>query len=537
LKLLDVLDRIERFNADRAIEKSVARFEEFISEMDADLDESVAPVYFFNASTRIHRMSINASISLITSWKIRLAGYPVKYLFCNRGMQQCILGTDRVNPESPPPCKHCTKFSQLVFPAEMTIPITLDPEIVEETNRELKHLDLDESVAWEYRGIPIGKLCLPGLRWSFRRHHLEDKAGVLQVFKQYLTSAASLSQRFTDLFLSEPPRALVVFNGLTYPEAVARHVARSMAIPVFTHEVGLRPISAFYSSEHATFREFDLASEYQLTPSQNEELDRYLEDRFQGHATMAGIQFWPEMTSIPEAVKKRIGEFEQLVPIFTNVIFDTSQVHANTLYPDMFSWLEDLREVISAHPETLFILRAHPDEDRPGKESQESVSQWVRDVALEALDNVIFLSPTHTISSYEIINHAKFVLVYNSSIGLEASILGKPVLCAARARYTQLPTSYFPTSRQKYLEQLAQFLTSENLLFPHEFKENARRFLYYELYRASLDFSLYLHPYPRATGMVTFTEFDLEQLTESPELEVISNGILNGEAFHYSYDG
>ena len=41
---------------------------------------------------------------------------------------------------------------------------------------------------------------------------------------------------------------------------------------------------------------------------------------------------------------------------------------------------------------------------------------------------------------------AAFVLIYNSTIGLEASIMGVPVLCAGSARFTDFGTVFFPAS-------------------------------------------------------------------------------------------
>jgi len=35
----------------------------------------------------------------------------------------------------------------------------------------------------------------------------------------------------------------------------------------------------------------------------------------------------------------------------------------------MFAWLDRVLEIIKAHPETFFVIRAHPDEGRPGKQS------------------------------------------------------------------------------------------------------------------------------------------------------------------------
>lgn len=533
MKLNDVRDRLERLSADRSLRQSVAIVEAFITSRQKETVVGQPPVLFFNASSRIHRLSINSAISLIASWKIRLEGIPAKYIVCERGMQQCILGTNRWDYLSPPPCDHCMKFSDLLFPQADSIALTLDHAIVRKVAAEVGILSLQELSEWEFQDVPVGELCLPGLRWALRRFHLIEDKGTIFLFRQYLASAASLVERFGKLFDELQPRALVVFNGLMYPEAIARHMAQLKDISVFTHEVGLRPFSAFFSAEHATFRTFDLAHDFQMDFEQQEQLDRYLYDRYDGRSEMAGIQFWPEMSSLSEELKQAMEAYSQTVAIFTNVIFDTSQVHANTIYSDMFAWLEDIKAQILEHPETMFIVRAHPDEDRPGKESQESVADWIRASKLEEWDNVIFLRPSDSTSSYQLIERSKFIMVYNSSIGLEASIMGVPVLCAGRARYTQLPIVFFPRDRAAYAAKFEELLQEEAINHPREFVENARHFLYYELFRSSLDLSEFLEPYPRAKGMVRLRKFDPQRLLNSQALAVISQGILEGESFFY----
>jgi hypothetical protein len=147
------------------------------------------------------------------------------------------------------------------------------------------------------------------------------------------------------------------------------------------------------------------------------------------------------MRGLDESFAQKAVQFQQIVPIFTNVVYDTSQVHANTVFPQMFAWLDLVHGLIQEHPETLFVIRAHPDEMRAGKQSRESVPDWVEKNQVDRLSNVIFVGPTEYLSSYELIQRSKFVMVYNSSIGLEAALMGKAVLCGGKARYT--PTQSF----------------------------------------------------------------------------------------------
>jgi hypothetical protein len=350
--------------------------------------------------------------------------------------------------------------------------------------------------------------------------------------REYILSAWNIAQAFGRFLDQVRPRAVIAFNGQFYPEAVVCYVARQRGIRTITHEVGLQPASAFFTEGEATAYPIHIPPDFELNEAQNARLDAYLEQRFQGQFTMAGIRFWPEMRRLDRSFLEKASRFRQIVPIFTNVIFDTSQPHANTLFPDMFAWLDfTLERIIRRHPETFFVIRAHPDESRPGKESQESVAEWVAERKVEELGNVLFVPPQEYFSSYELIQRSKFVMVYNSTIGLEASILGAAVLCAGKARFTQYPTVFFPKSVEEYLQLAEAFLQAEQLRAPQEHQRQARRFLYYQLFRASLPFDTYLRP-GMPTTQAQLKPFPLSALSaeHSPTVRAILRGVLeNGD--------
>jgi hypothetical protein len=392
----------------------------------------------------------------------------------------------------------------------------------------IEKLPLQELMTFEWHGIPLGALCLPGLRWILRIHHLNDDEPTRYLLRAYISSAWNVAQKFADVLDQTQPRAVVVFNGQFYPEALARHVAQKRGIRVITHEVGLRPASAFFTEGEATAYPIKIPDDFELNKEQNAKLDAYLAKRFQGDFTMAGIKFWADMKGLDESFLQKAAGFKQIVPIFTNVIFDTSQPHANTVFEDMFDWLDMALEVIRAHPETLFVIRAHPDELRVRKASRETVAAWVEANAVDSEPNIVFVAPNETLSSYELIQKSKFVMVYNSTIGLEASIMGAAVLCAGRARFTQYPTVFFPQTVAEVRKKMKEFLEAEKIEVPPEFKRDARRFLYYQLFRTSLPFGDFLQPSVRTT-QTRLKPFELEELLpeKATAIEAIFDGLLN----------
>jgi hypothetical protein len=398
-------------------------------------------------------------------------------------------------------------------------------------------MSVDELSRYELRNskfvIPLGSLVLPSIRWALRRHHLPDDEPTRQLFREYIQSAFYVALEFTAMLDQVEPRAVIVFNGQFYPEATARWVATQYGLRVISHEVSIQRYSAFFTDGQATAYPIHIPADFDLTPEQDARLDTYLEQRFQGNFTMAGIRFWPEMHGLDEAFLKRASRFRQIVPVFTNVIFDTSQPHSNVVFPHMFAWLDLVLDIVRENPDTLFVIRAHPDELRPGKASRESVAEWAAQRHLAELPNILYINSDEFVSSYELIQRSKFVMVYNSSIGLEAALMGSAVLCAGQARYTQYPIVFFPPTPEGFHLQAEAFLKAEHVEIPEEFNRNARRFLYYQLYRTALPFGDYLEEDGIWPGFVRLRRFSWKKLTpaQSPAIRAIINGIVNEKEF------
>ncbi len=497
------------------------------------------PVVFFNASTRIGENSINAGISLVASWALRLRGVPVVHFVCQAGMSRCVLGTREEDPEAGMPCAACLRKSRSNFAGAQArwFQYFKDAALAD----AIEGLDLQTLAAYEHPAdalgledrIPLGRLVLPALRWRLRRHTLADDPATRLLLREFILSAWNVAREFNRLLADTRPLAVVVFNGQFFPEATVKWLSQQRGIRVISHEVGLRPLSGYFTDGEATAYPIDIPPGFELDDRQNARLDAYLQDRFQGQFTMAGIRFWPEMKGFDAALVEKAAQFSQFVPVFTNVIFDTSQPHSNLLYSDMFAWLDDVLEAVKRHPDTLFVIRAHPDEVRPGKASRESVAGWVESRSATSLPNLVFVPPDEHISSYEMIRRAKFVMIYNSTIGLEASIMGVPVLSAGKARFTAYPTVFFPPTREAYLSRLEEFLSAGSVAALPEHGQHARRFLYYQLFKTSLPFGDFLSTASHYPSFVHFKQFALERLQPGKHevIDTIMEGLLDDGNF------
>jgi hypothetical protein len=496
------------------------------------------PVVFFNASTRLSGLSLNAAFSLLASWALRLTGVPVVHFVCNVGMSRCVLGTDQDAPEQAMPCGMCIRQSRTNTTGAPVRWFTYQRD--ESLAAALQNLSLTELLSYEHPlspylpdsrlpiSLPLGTLVLPSLRWRLRLQTLTDDEPTRFICREFMLSAWNVARKFSSLLENVKPQAAVLFNGMHFPEATAAWLCRQRGVRVITHESGFQPFSGYFVEGDVTTYPIAIP-EVELGPEQNARLDADLHKRQQGDFSMAGIQFWNEMCGLPEELLQKAVRFKRVVAVFTNVIFDTTQLHANAVFVDMFAWLDTLLEVFKAHPDTLFVLRAHPDEARPGKASRESVAMWFEQKAA-AFPNVFLIPPQERVSSYELVRLSRFVLTYNSTIGLEATLMGVPVLGAAQAPFVDYDTVYFERDRQTYLRRLESFLTVDRLQVPEERRRNTRRFMYYRYYRFSLPFGEFVESTP-PTGYVRLKKFSWRALENSPTARALVGGLLHGERF------
>ena len=110
--------------------------------------------------------------------------------------------------------------------------------------------------------------------------------------------------------------------------------------------------------------------------------------------------------------------------------------------------------------------------------------------------------------------------------------MNAPVLCAGRARYTQYPTVFYPSSLQEYSSKVEAFLDENVIDVPSEFLHQARRFLYYQLFRTALPFDRFLQAHIRP-GYVRLSSFPVQALypQNAPAVNAVYQGVARDAPF------
>lgn len=168
-----------------------------------------------------------------------------------------------------------------------------------------------------------------------------------------------------------------------------------------------------------------------------------------------------------------------LIPL--NIEWDSSVIGNNLVFEDIASWLEETLDYL-LQKDVYIIVRQHPHERYyPWKDV---IKEWFRERYNS--DRIWFVSCDERINTYQLIESTKIVLPFSSTVGIEAAILGKPVILHAKALYANTQFSTSCESKKEYFDVIDAFLHG-NYTRPIDLEQ---AYLYYGVSQLYLDYEI-----------------------------------------------
>lgn len=454
-------------------------------------------------------------------------GADVSYLTCGGGRQIC----DRVHTyEGPPmPCHGCAGYTHAALTAHghRWKPLHGDgaPAPTAEPDwPELDALTVDELVHAEHRGVPLGELVRVPVGWFLCSTALHDDPLAPNTFRRFLRAAAAVADEIEAALDRERPEIVVMLNGMFLFEQVARFLCDRRGLDVVTYERGYAKGTVFFhrdapASRYETGDLWDAQRDRALTPEEDAELDRYLDGRRIGKGMINS--FWPA----PRFHEPEPG----FAVLFTNVTWDTAVQGRERCFADARTWVVETIQWFATHPEHRLVVRAHPAEVHSFKAQSREPVVDVIDRAFPRLPaNVRVIGPDDPTSSYPLMEAADLALVYTSTAGMEAALLGTPCVTAAATQFGSKGFTLDPPDSEAYFEQLEAVLTDPATVAVDV--ELARRYAHFFFFKAALRSDRWMWEPISGLARITGDRSMLEPGGD-PDLDVICAGILERRPF------
>ena len=295
-----------------------------------------------------------------------------------------------------------------------------------------------ENAVWKMRGETSAQQFIderPAMRPAVRAHLAKVLAlleqqpldwvlipgGIYGVSAAYLAAVKRLGRQFS-VFDSGPGLLLLAHSGIA-----AHHCDTPVAIELLEAEGNEREI------------------DFSLSEGQHE-----LERRISGTDEHA--------SQLAPATGVTQGDANVLVPL--NLRWDASALSRLRLFDSVEHWLVSLLDWAARTPEARLCIRQHPVERQSHTRSQDDIGGLLaRYASLGA--RIRFVAAAEPVNSYDLMRAAQVVLPFTSSAGVEAAMLGLPVVLGTHCYYERLPFVSRAGSIEEYFALIGRALAGD----------------------------------------------------------------------------
>jgi hypothetical protein len=513
------------------IKQIMANSGKIFSSSDAHATDGARILFITKRAWLIH-MAWESTLA----WAVRLRGAQSHSFSCSGGLPICHY-VDMAH-SGPLPCTFCSyqleaqlRLFKLPHSALRDY-ISLDE--MQRISEQVKGDSIGELRRFEYKTVPVGNMAGISASWHLGRADISTHERALPVLRDFITTGSIMVNVGERLFERIKPDVVVILNGMLVTDRVLMELARRRGVPVVTYERGWIADTLLFArnepANRADIEQLGIAwRDGRLTGDQNRVLDEYLAERRTGGRCV--VDYWPSVLDN----RRRIVEDLSLDPtlpivtLFSNLEYDTAVLEMDIGFDCMFSWLTQVVEYASRSCQFQLIIRIHPAEARlPKVERADLLLPRILAAFPELPPWIKVVPPESPISSYSLVSLSEMVLVYSSTIGLEAALSGKPVVVAAEVHYRGKGFTYDVTSPADLISILSDPASCPPV---SELQiDLARRYSYSFFFRFMMPFDLVREP---VLGYPQFEFQSLEDLKSGRHkaLDVICDALLGEKPF------
>ena len=360
--------------------------------------------------------------------------------------------------------------------------------------------NVSELKAITYKGVDIGY----GAFSNFVSQTRNVMPSFNSFFKEYINTILCEEMLITDALLALHEKEhfdFIVFHNGRFPNYKPAYcIAREEGVDYIATEVQTRENikyrNFFYNSLPHSFEAINEKIEKGWAKGSEEKYGigkLFFENRC--HSKPAGDKIYTKdqhVGELPECFDKskfNIAIFNSSEDEFfaVNKEFDEA-----VLFPNQYIALKTIFEYFKGDKSIHFYLRIHPNLSSVPFKSHTMLYNL-------KYDNVTIIPPKDTVSSYALMEACNNIVVFNSTMGLECSYWGKPVVALSRGYYSFQDITYNPQT----VEEALQLIGNRSLMKKEKPIENWFKVAYYYM---GYGFDAFVH-YPLKDFMLPLKPF------------------------------
>jgi len=445
----------------------------------------------------IHGSSMDRVLALALTEK----GHQVAFLLCDSDLEACqIIKFSSYKPEellksvNTPRCGKCSSNIDKLF-TPLGLPIYNFKSDRSDEHRlkiEFQNKSFEELRAFKIDSVQVGMHAWAGAIRYFATTQFTNEPLAKEVLIRFLISGIRIHSSMTKVFEDFQPDMLIAHHGIYIPQGVVSEFARSQNVNLMTWTASYRK-GTFIFSPDETYH-YSMVTEptsnwdrLVLTKSQESALDKYMASRWSGENDW--IKFSDSKVDQDKTFKDKSGFFLAL----TSVTWDAEIHYESRAFENMRDWLITTIEYFKANPTQNLVVRVHPAEITSPNQSRESMSDFVNSLDIKQFPNITVIGPDSNISTYDLVEKSRVVIVYNTKTGIEAAYRNKPVVVAGESWIRGKGIGWDANNSRDYIEILDLFKNPLAMSPIQSMK--AKQYAYHFFFRRMIRVSIFAKPY------------------------------------------
>jgi hypothetical protein len=263
-------------------------------------------------------------------------------------------------------------------------------------------------------------------------------------------------------FKTYRPDVVVVPNGTVQELGIIYRVARHLQIPVTTYEFGDQRQRIWLAQnaevmQQETLDLWNARQQMPLTEAQMERLQSLFMARQRAAIWENFARLWQDTPAKGgERVRAELGLDERpVVMLATNVLGDSLTLGRQIFSSSMAEWISRTVQYFTGRPDVQLVIRVHPGEILTHGQSMADV---VRSVLPILPEHIRLIDSRDKQNTYDLMEVADLGLVYTTTVGLEMSMMGLPVIVTGKTHYRGRGFTCDPDTWVAYYKLIGQIL-------------------------------------------------------------------------------
>jgi hypothetical protein len=479
---------------------------------------------------------------------LTLRGADVHILLCDEHLPACFVPTIQQYPDaeafakygpSQHMCWECFPLGRKVF-GSLGLPMHRHSDFItrqefHEARQISSHLPTSQIAAYHSDGLAVGEHALASALHFYARGNLDGEPQAEAILRRYLFSSLLSLFEFRRLLNTYSFECILMHHGIYVPHGLFGEVARRENVRLATWAPAYRKQTFVFSHRdtyHHTMMSEPTASWENMpwTPKMETDILEYLQSRWYG--TRDWISYQQNTQENLSAIRMDLGvDFSKpCIGMLTNVIRDAQVHYPANAFPNMVEWaLQTIRYFVN-RPDLQLIIRVHPAEVQHPLRSRQPVIDEINRAFPQLPNNVFIIPPDKLVNTYAVMSQCDTVIIYATKTGVELTSQGIPVIVAGEAWVRNKGVTLDARSPEEYFNLLDRLPLKERL--SEAVTQRARKYAYHFFFGRMIPLPYLMPPWP-----YTLEISGLDDLLPggSVGLDVVCNGILNGDEFIYPF--